>query len=38
VETVVKQAEILADKWAAKEMVYQAKPLFGLAEVAGKRE
>ncbi|GAB4266040.1 type I restriction endonuclease subunit R [Thermincola ferriacetica] len=34
VETVMKQAEILADKWAASEMIYETKPLFGLAKVA----
>jgi len=36
VEIVMKQAEILADKWAAPEIIYETKPSFGLAKVAEK--
>jgi hypothetical protein len=38
VETVMKQAEILADKWAASETIYETNSPFGLVKVAEKRE
>jgi len=33
VETVMKQAENLADVWASQNVTYKANPLFGLSEV-----
>mgnify|MGYP000244404496 CR=1 FL=1 len=33
VETVMKQAENLADVWASQSVTYKANPLFGLSEV-----
>ncbi|MEW5920529.1 MAG: type I restriction endonuclease subunit R [Bacillota bacterium] len=38
VETVMKQAEILADRWASPQVAYDIDPLFGMARAAETKE